>query len=353
MRYIGNKVKLVELIFNEINKLELKEKVICDLFSGTTTVAKFFKEKGWKVFTSDLLYFSYCLQRAYIQNNEPPTFKGLIPSLITKTDALFSNPLDLVIEFLDQLPLKKGFIYNNYTLEGTKTGEIERNFFSGYNGQKIDTYRSTIEDWHLKNLITENEYYILITLVIETAPFYANISGVYGAFLKSSDPRALKPMRLKNIKLLSNDRENLAYCGDGLNFIQKINTEVLYLDPPYNHRQYAPNYHLLETIARYDNPEIKGVAGIRPYKDQKSLWCNKVTAVQSLNETCKSNTFKYLVLSYNSEGVMTVDEILDTLNQYGLASFIEIEYLRYKSNNNGDSKHKKYVKELLFILKKN
>ena len=134
--------------------------------------------------------------------------------------------------------------------------------------------------------------------------------------------------------------------------IKNIKADIFYLDPPYNQRQYAPNYHLLETIARYDNPKIKGVTGLRDYKNQKSNFCNAKNAINELSEICKRGQYKTLILSYNSEGIMPGNKIISTMKKYGQVELVEFEYLRFKSNNNGESKTKKHIHEQLYILKK-
>jgi adenine-specific DNA-methyltransferase len=134
--------------------------------------------------------------------------------------------------------------------------------------------------------------------------------------------------------------------------LEKIKADIFYLDPPYNERQYAPNYHILETVAKYDSPKIKGVTGMRQYDEQKSKFCNAETALQELERVTKFGKYKFLILSYNSEGIMPQAKIMAILNKYGKTKFVEFEYLRFKSNSNGDSKHKKFIKEQLFILEK-
>jgi adenine-specific DNA-methyltransferase len=135
--------------------------------------------------------------------------------------------------------------------------------------------------------------------------------------------------------------------------LDQIEADIFYLDPPYNQRQYAPNYHLLETIAKYDNPEIKGVTGLRAnYENQKSKFCNVTTALQELEKIAKLGKYKTLILSYNNEGIIPQNEILSMLSKYGKIELQEFDYLRFKSNNNGESKHKKHIKEQLYILQK-
>lgn len=350
MRFIGNKENLVETIYLTLKDRQIQGKTFGDFFSGTSNVGRFFKKKGYQVFSSDLLYFSYVLQRAYLVNNQEPTFEGILAQHSLPQNSLFSTPLTNVINYLNHIEGKEGFIYKNYTPEGTQLLAQPRMFFTAENAKKIDSIRQQIEDWRTQNLLTEDEYFVLLACLIESVPFYANISGVYAAFQKNWDARALKPFRLREIEIIESSHTHTAFNSNSVDVLEKFQTDLLYLDPPYNHRQYAPNYHILETIARYDNPEIKGVAGLRNYDNQKSLFCNAQTGIQELDRIARTGNFKYLILSYNSEGVMPQERIRETLEKYGSVELIEFDYLRFKSNNNGDAKHKKFIKEQLYLL---
>ena len=353
MRFIGNKENLLNNIYSELSIRNIKGNSFFDFFAGTGNVGKFFKEKGYQVFSSDVLYFSYVLQRAYIQNNNVVTFNKLIKKFnIKNTNDFFSTPLDSIVDFLNQIEPKKGFIYKNYAPSGTVNLEQPRMYFNDGNAQKIDAIRETINIWKYEELISDNEYYILIACLIETVPFYANISGVYAAFNKKWDPRAKKELVLRSIKLILNDKTNESFNCNSIELLKKIKTDIIYLDPPYNHRQYAPNYHLLETIAKYDSPTIKGITGMRNYDDQKSNFCNKLKALKELEKIASEAQYKYLILSYNSEGIMQQGNILDILQKFGIVELIEFSYRRYKSNNNGLSKTKKNVQEQLYILER-
>ncbi len=112
----------------------------------------------------------------------------------------------------------------------------------------------------------------------------------------------------------------------------------------------APNYHILETIAKYDNPIIKGVSRMRNYDNQKSTFCNRIKALNDLELICKSNNYKYIIMSYSSEGIMPSNDILNIMKKYADVKLEEYNYLRFKSNNNGHSKNKKFIKEQLYIL---
>lgn len=354
MRYIGNKESLIETIYQVMNQRDIAGKSFFDVFSGTSNVAKFFKKRDYKIISCDLMYYSYVLQQAYIRNNTEPTFEKLHHIIgYSKFNDLFSTPLQKILFYLNELPEKEGFIYENYTPEGSVNLEQPRMYYTGSNGRFIDKVRLQIESWHNENLLTEQEYFILIASLIETVPFYANISGVYAAFHKKWDNRALKSMYLREPEIIINSHTNFCYQTDSLSLIDKIEADIFYLDPPYNQRQYAPNYHLLETISKYDNPKIKGVSGMRDYSNQKSRFCNSKTALEDLEVFVKYGKYKHLLLSYNSEGIMSNDSILEVLKSCNNhVEVVDFDYLRFKSNNNGTSSHKKYVKENLYIVSK-
>ncbi|MFM2267164.1 MAG: hypothetical protein RL757_605 [Bacteroidota bacterium] len=353
MRFIGNKENLVEKIYQIMQQRGIKGDSFIDLFAGTASVSKFFKKQGYQIQSADLLYCSFVLQKAYIQNNELPTFQKLISKLDITSNDLFADPLTIVVQYLNHLPLKEGFIAQNYTPRGTAHLEIPRMYFSEENGLKIDTIRQQIEEWKNHQFINEQEYFILLACLIETVPFYANIAGVYAAFHKKWDVRAVKKMELRSIEVIVNGHENHVFHANSIHLLKKLKTDILYLDPPYNQRQYAPNYHLLETIALYDAPTIKGVSGMRPYEHQKSVFCNAQTALIALKEIAEKIDYQYLMLSYNSEGIMPQEKIIKTLEAFGKVELVEFDYLRFKSNSNGESKNKKFIKEQLYLLKKN
>lgn len=354
MRYIGNKENIIDKIYNILLSNNVTGKTFFDFFSGTTNVARFYKDLGYEVHSSDVMYMSYCLQKAYIENNEEPVFEQLLPTLPKQNiiSNLFATPLDIVVDHLNRIPDVRGFIYENYTPDGTKALQQPRMYFSNENGLRIDAIRQQIENWNNKGLLTESEYYILITCLIESVSFYANVAGVYAAFHKKWDPRAVKRLELRTIKIHNNQQKNTVNNANSLDLVNSIETDILYLDPPYNERQYLPNYHLIETIAKYDNPIIKGVTGMREYENKKSTFCNAKTALRDLELVAQSARYKHLVMSYNSEGIMPQEDIINLLSKYGSVKLEQFQYTRFKSNNNGLSKIKKHIYEQLYILSK-
>lgn len=355
MRYIGNKENIIDSIYSILIKNGVEGDSFFDFFAGTTSVGRYFKRKGHRIFSSDVMYMSYCMQQAYIQNNLIPDFAELLDHIGNHTaeSSLFSDPMDRVLGYLSDLPPVKGFIYNNYTPEGTKHLPQPRMYFSSENGAKIDAIRLQIQLWHDTGLINDNEYFILITSLIESVSFHANVAGVYAAFHKKWDPRAIKPLRLRRIEFINNGLDNSTYNQDSMTLLDNVATDILYLDPPYNGRQYLPNYHLLETIAAYDNPPIKGVTGLRQDNAKKSEFCNARKALTNIDKIASTAQYRYLIMSYNSEGIMPQEEIMECLSGYGEVRLEQFDYTRFKSNNNGKAKNIRTVSEQLYILKRN
>ncbi|EAJ0468626.1 adenine methyltransferase [Campylobacter upsaliensis] len=351
MRFIGNKEKLAPIIYDFLQKLELiktQKQSFFDVFSGSVSVGKFFRQKGFKVYSSDILYFSYCLQKAYLEYGIP-TFEKLLPLLekqSLQSRTFFNTAYEKVLNVLNSLQGLEGFISTHYAPSPTNT----RMYFTQENAQKIDAMRLQIEQWKNDNHINESEYFILLATLLESVSLFANVAGVYAAFCKSWDKRALKPFMLKPLEFLQGINGE-CFCGDSVKILQgfKKPIDILYLDPPYNQRQYAPNYHLLETLARYDNPNIKGVAGLREWGEQKSLFCNAKTALTQLENIAKLPCYKTLALSYNSDGIMQKDSISNLLESFGKVSFCEIPYKRFKSNA---KVQKNGVFEYLWVLEK-
>jgi adenine-specific DNA methylase len=353
MRYYGCKSKLLDFLSEGVAKTGINSGAIfCDLFSGTTTVARHFKQRGYTVYANDFLEFSYSLARAYIQNNNFPLFEGL-HRIVTGVNGSISN-INKIIEYLNNLKPLKGFIYRNYCPGGTKNLDSLRMYFTDDNGMKIDAIRTKIQEWKDSRLISNDEFYILLTSLIEAIPYVANISGNYAAYLKHWDPRALKSIKIQVPDIPKSKRNNKAFKEDANELIQKIHSDILYLDPPYNTRQYAPNYFLLELIAEGwfngQKPKIYGKTGMRSYENQKSDFCQKNSVLDAFNNIVKNAQTKFILLSYNDEGLMSEKEITDTLSKRGKVEIFKKPYRRYRSINQ-DNSDRRIVYEKLYFVK--
>lgn len=298
------------------------------MFAGTGAVARSFKTESQKIIANDIEFYSYVLNKNYIENHEEIEWKKFINEL---------NSLDGV----------EGFIYNNYCLGSGS----ERQYFSDENGKKIDAVRQKIEEWNNVGYINRKQYYFLLTSLLEDADAVANTASVYGAFLKHLKKSAQKPLILKGAEFAINEAEHKVYNKDANILINEIDGDVLYLDPPYNARQYGSNYHLLNTIALYDDFIPNGKTGLRDYK--RSRYCQKKEVSIVFEDLINKAKFKYIFLSYNNEGLMSETEVRKIMQKYGRYDLATTEYQRFKADKTENRNHKATETiEYLHILEK-
>lgn len=343
MRFIGSKTLLLDQIKQVIDEKAPGAESFCDIFSGTATVARYFKQ-SYQVCSNDLLYFSYVLQRATVENDSVPEFVRL------QEETGIEDPIDFFNgrekKDLEELPKERRFFQNTYAPTGG------RMYLNDENALRIDFARCTVEDWKTAGLLSEDEYYYLVACIVEGIPFVSNTSGTYGAFHKDWERRSYKRYELYRLAVTHNGKQNRSFNENGADLLKHLKGDILYIDPPYNARQYLSNYHVLETAARYDYPVVRGVTGQRPDEGQKSEFCMKNRAVLAFEELLENAQFKYIILSYSTDGLMTVDEIEKAMKKYGKPEtfqIYEIPYRRYKSRK---VKETERLRELLFYMEK-
>ena len=311
MNYIGSKFSLLDFLRASISAAtgykESDSYVFADLFAGTGVVGAAYKAGGCKVIANDIQYYSYILNKHYIEN---------VPPIDTA-----------LLEYLNNLPGIEGFIFNN-SCEGSGSG---RNYFTDINGKKCDAVRTELEKLHQNGEIDNAVYYYFLASLINSIDKYANTASVYGAFLKHIKKSAQKEFKLNLLPIIDGPTGEV-YNEDVNKLIRNISGDVLYLDPPYNARQYCTNYHVLETIARYDNPVLIGKTGLRDYQDQKSAFCSKRTVAKVFEDLIINAKFKYIFLSYNNEGLMSLDTIKEIMSKYGSYSCYTQDYKRFKAD---------------------
>ena len=356
MRYIGRKTNLLPYIEDVVLKNTSRTGVFCDIFAGTHSVAAHFKKLGFQIISNDFLYLAYVFGRALIQNNEVPSF-GKLTNLPNASPAGLFDETETYLKILNYLNglkgISDGFIFNTYCPGGDNG--YNRQYLTDENGQKVDAVRQKIEVWWQDNLITEDEYYILLLSLLEAVSKVTNISGTYGAYLKGWDARTHKELTLEPIASIPSDKEHAVYREDANRLIDRIECDILYIDPPYNTRQYITNYHLLETIARYDNPSVYGKTGLRTYsKTEKSAYCSQAECLRAFAALISRAKAKHIIVSYNSEGIMSDADIHGVLSEKGeVPKLIPIDYRRFKSNSTGKLSNNKNVREYLFYVQTN
>ena len=319
MNYIGSKKSLLDFLELSIDSIvpNVSGAVFADFFAGTGIVGEAYKKKGCRIISNDIQYYSYVLNRHVIGNRPPLN--------------------DEKIDYFNSLEeCKDGFLYNNFC-RGSGSG---RNYFTDENGRKCDAIRIEIERLYKLKEIGEDEYFSYLASLIDSVDKVANTASVYGAYLKHVKKSAEKSLNLERIPIVDGDEGNCVYNEDVQNLVQKVSGDILYLDPPYNARQYSSNYHVLETISRYDNPILTGVTGLRTKDENKSVYCSKRTVVKAFENLIDNARFKYVFLSYNNEGLMDFETIQGIMEKHGKYDVFSQDYRRFKADKSEKRNHK-------------
>ncbi|MDE2662635.1 MAG: DNA adenine methylase [Gemmatimonadota bacterium] len=358
MRYLGNKTKLVPFLLETVDGFQETPGVACDPFAGTASVSAALKEKGWQVHAGDLMASSYALQVARVQLDAAPRYPAsLLPAaarngrreigyhaLLEGLAELDDPGGDGSGDLRDGEEPDGGFISEHYSSDETAGRAHGRMYFSPENGRKIDRVRRRIERWTRGTSHSEAAAQLLIATLIEAADRVANTTGVYASFVKTMQPNALRPLELRPIDPTPRE-EGAGACsafrGPAARLLESIGpVDLVYLDPPYNGRQYPAYYHIPELLALgwATPPEIRGKTGLIPDEALRSDWCRKHRAPDALREVLEAADGRHILFSYNDEGHLDRAAIEAALRERGLPdtyAFHDRPYRRYRSDADG------------------
>ncbi len=329
VNYIGSKHSLLPFLESVFDRIcDGNERVLCDIFAGTGAVGRLFKRKGLRIIANDLQYYAYALNKAYIEISRTPVFVELRRRFARQIEPhrqSGDSSLENVLRFLNHLPRKKGFIARHYS------PAANRLYYTEENAERADAIRQAINRWRNDGIITEKEYFYILCSLLEAIDRVANTASVYGAFLKSFKASARRRLTLKPLELSPHTGACRVFNRDANEIIEEIESDVLYVDPPYNHRQYGANYHVLETIAAYDDPQLKGITGMREY--ERSSYCRPKSARDALEHLIRSARTRHILLSYNDEGLLSLETVRRILGTRGEPVTFQTGYNRFKADN--------------------
>ena len=333
MRYLGNK----DSILTDIRKLFEEKELLnsnltfFDAFCGTGAVANEFKSEFKKIIINDNLKWATIFAEGKIVSGEV-TFENL------NVDPF---------KFLNEnKTIAKGFIYMNYSPAGS-----ERMYFTEKNAGRIDYFRQMIEQWRKEGGINETEYSYLLSCLIESVSKVSNTAGVYGAFLKHWDSRALKPIQFIRIDDFNGCSNKIEVYNSKIEaIISDVECDVLYLDPPYTQNQYGTQYHLLETLVLYDNPSISKITGSRSTTSMRSDWSKDYKSHILFDHVLANTKARYVAFSYNNDGFLSKDFIEASMKRYGKVDTYICKKLPYKKYKNWKSKNNAEHFEYLFFI---
>ena len=362
--YIGNKRKLLPLIFEAIEQTNVTEGLFVDFFSGGGIVSRLAKKTGFKVISNDWEPYSFFYNHAYIEQNNYPLFKEL-------------GGINKTYNYLNGLEGIHGYISEYYCPWDDSNPDIkkERMFYTHKNGMKIDAIREKIFEWEKTKKINLQEKSILLASFVYSASYVSNTSGVFKGFhngwggkTKTALYRILSDIQLIPPVLFNNDKKNKVYQTDAQLLAQELSDKekisIAYLDPPYNQHPYGSNYHILNTIALWDKPKTNKsilVNGKKLNKSairtdwrtkRRSAYNYKNEALFALDKLIQTINSDYILLSYSTDGIMDLKEVLEILATNGKLSMVTKSYKRYRVSTQRMSK-KPYNVETVLILDKN
>jgi len=342
VRYIGNKTKLVPFLLETLGELGLSPGVACDPFAGTASVGRALKAAGWRVHCGDLLAVSYAYQIARVELDRTPSFPG---ALVDGSGARRSLSYSAVLRVLGSLSPKAGFITEHYTPGGVDGRKHGRMYYTPENGAAIDAVRERIEEWRAAGMIDGAREQLLLATLIQATDRVANTTGVYASFVKSWQPNAIRPLRLTPLRPTvppsAAARGCSAYLGSAEELLRRIGSvDLLYIDPPYNERQYPGYYHLPELLAQgwSPPPHLRGKTGLIPDDELRSDWCRRGRCEAALRSLLDVADARHVLLSYNDEGLLPRESIEGAFREAGDPDSFGVftrGYKRYRSDADG------------------
>lgn len=328
MRYLGNKTKLLGFIESVIEKYRIEGEVFADLFAGTASVGDYFKDR-YRIIANDYMYFSGVLCKAKLQNAKRPRFSRF-------RKQYHMDPFVWLNDRAGQYQVRDDFfLYHNYT------PQAGRMYLTEENAVKIDGMRKEIEELYERQLLKEEEYAFLLASLLESVPKVSNTSGTYQAYFKFWEQRSLKPFVLEPLEMCETDRAgklmkgNQVYTQDANKLVRRITGDIAYIDPPYTTTQYANSYHLLDTLARNDAPEIFGKTGRRVDREL-SGYSNRQQAIVEFEDLFRQLDFEHVLISYSNQSIVSLEEMVRLAGMFAVDGKVHVEtsdYREYATNN--------------------
>lgn len=326
-RYLGSKAKLVPFIKQTISEECGNFNSFADIFAGTGIVGYFFNEKDISVIVNDLLESNYQIYNAFFSSSYYDE---------NKTSKIISD-------------------YNNVVVEDDNYFSInyKNTYFSLETCRKIGFIREDIETKYKNGQLNFRERAILITSLLYAADRIANTVGHYDAYRENGDLN--KTLKLEELEIFDNsiNENNKIYKLNANDLVKEIEADIVYIDPPYNSRQYCDAYHVLENIAERKKPEVFGKAKKMNRSALKSKYCMSRASLE-LEDLIKNIKAKYIIISYSNTGncgagrsqaKINDQQIIDCLSKKGTIKIFETDHNQF---NAGKSKFEDH-KERLFL----
>jgi|SRR5690554_195279 len=327
-RYIGSKTSLVDRIFEEVNSRMDGDYSFADIFAGTGVVASKFSENNYKVFVNDNLYSNYISYVAWFSEEKANLDK--VNTLIDKYNQI--NPDDIENNYFSKIYGKKYYSVNDAKVIGFIRDQIENE----------------------KDNLNFREYAILLTSLMYAADRIANTVGHFEHFL--SKRAEDKGIELRKLDISNENAPSELYQMDANELVREIKADVVYIDPPYNARQYVNFYHVLENLVTWEKPTKFQGTSMKFMRDHLKSGYSRAAAKDLLADLIENTDAKLIVLSYNntyrarstaSNNKIKEKYLISILEKKGDLEIIEIDHKFFNSGKTNFKDHK----ELLYICR--
>jgi adenine-specific DNA-methyltransferase len=303
IKYLGSKRTLLPVILDAVRSIP-NARTVADLFSGTSRVGHALKREGFRVLANDHNAYAATLARCYVQAD----LGDVGPSAER-----------LIAEF-NSLPGSAGYF--------TETFCVRSRFFQPRNGERIDAIRDAIAR---KSLDPELEAVVLVSLM-EAADRVDSTTGLQMAYLKEWAPRAHQALELRLPAVLPRAAhgKGAAHQLDALDAASRLHADVAYIDPPYNQHSFLGNYHVWESLVRWDKPEVYGVACKRlDVRERQSVFNSRRRFAEAFAGLLDALTAPVWIVSFSNEGFLGREDLENLLSSYGSFTIVETDYKRY------------------------
>ncbi len=328
-RYIGSKARMIDSIDEVLKKEKIEYSSFLDLFGGTGIVGDHFNNQSTKVYVNDLLKSNYISYQAWFGNEKIDKKK--------------------LLNYIEKYNNLKDLNENYFSINFSDT------YFSKFNCKKIGYIREDIENEYINNNLNLRERAILITSLLYAMDKIANTVGHYDAYRKNGMLDKKLELFMLDLKSNQNNKNNKIFNEDSNELVKNLKADVVYIDPPYNSRQYSDAYHLLENVATWEKQEVFGVAKKMKRNGIKSKYCS-VSAPLAFKELIENIDAKYIIVSYNNMGTkgagrsqakISDDDIMSVLSQKGKVKVYETDFNQFNTGKTNIDNHK----ERLFVCK--
>ena len=372
--YIGNKRKLLPLIYKAIENAGITpgEKIsFFDVFSGSGVVSRFAKFLGFEVFSNDWEYYAYVLNRGFLDVNESD-----IAELFGSREEF-----EILLDTINAAPspreedqyIAKFYAPKEFDVEQVDY-KTERLFYTRENALAIDKIRNQLEeykkkpDFGEKSSKSEKVFYLLLANLLYEAATHTNTSGVFKAFHKEFGghgkdalTRIMKKIELHSPVLIDSKAPVHIFQENANELARKIKgIDIAYLDPPYNQHQYGSNYHMLNTIAKWDKIPaplelnakgmLKKKAAIREdWVNTRSDYCYKDSAERSFEDLILNLDARFIFISYSTDGIIPFEKMREICTKRGRLSLVTNEYTTYRGGKQSNRRQNTNIEFILSI----